>query len=46
VPSITLSIGSVGLEDVTLIQGYDPSQWAARRNDLVERWQEEISSKR
>jgi iron(III) transport system substrate-binding protein len=46
VPSIMLSIGSVGLEDVTLIQGYDPSQWAARRNDLVERWQEEIGSKR
>jgi iron(III) transport system substrate-binding protein len=46
ISSIRLSIGSIGLEDVKLIDAYDPSQWAARRDDLVARWQAEIGSKR
>jgi iron(III) transport system substrate-binding protein len=46
VPGIPLAEGTVGLEDVKLIEGYDPTEWAAKRDDLVGRWQEEIGSKR
>jgi iron(III) transport system substrate-binding protein len=46
VPGVTLAEGSYGLEDVTLVEGYDPTEWASQRDDLVARWQEEIGSKR
>ena len=38
--------GTYGLEDVVLIEGYDPTEWAALRDDLVARWEEEIGSLR
>ena len=46
VPGVALAEGSVGLEDVTLIEGYDPTEWAAKRDDLVVRWQEQIDTQR
>jgi iron(III) transport system substrate-binding protein len=46
VPGVALAEGSVGLEDVKLIEGYDPTEWAAKRDDLVARWQEEIGATR
>jgi iron(III) transport system substrate-binding protein len=46
VPGVALATGSVGLEDVKLIEGYDPTEWAAKRDDLVARWQEEIGAGR
>jgi iron(III) transport system substrate-binding protein len=46
VPGVELDEGTVGLEDVTLIEGYDPTEWAAERDRLVERWQAEIGSNR
>jgi iron(III) transport system substrate-binding protein len=46
VPGVALAEGSIGLEDVKLIDGYDPTEWAAKRDELVARWQEEIGSKR
>ena len=46
VPGVALAEGSVGLEDVKLIEGYDPTEWAAKRDDLVARWQEEIGAQR
>lgn len=46
VPGVELSEGNYGLEDVKLIDGYDPTEWAAQRDQLVNRWQEEIGSKR
>jgi len=38
--------GEYGLEDVTLIDGYNPNIWALERDRLVARWQEEIGSLR
>lgn len=46
VPGVSLSEGNYGLEDVKLIDGYDPTEWAAQRDGLVARWQEEIGSLR
>lgn len=46
VPGVALAEGSIGLEDVKLIDGYDPTEWAAKRDELVARWQEEIGSQR
>ncbi|GAB4536156.1 MAG: ABC transporter substrate-binding protein [Anaerolineae bacterium] len=46
VPGVKLAEGSVGLEDVKLIEGYDPTEWAAKRDELVARWQEEIGAAR
>ncbi|UCC88660.1 MAG: ABC transporter substrate-binding protein [Anaerolineales bacterium] len=46
VPGVALATGTVGLEDVKLIDGYDPTEWAAKRDDLVARWQEEIGAGR
>lgn len=46
VPGVALMEGTYGLEDVKLIDGYDPTDWAAKRDDLVTRWQEEIGSLR
>ncbi len=46
VPGVELMEGTYGLEDVKLIDGYDPTDWAAKRDDLVTRWQEEIGSLR
>jgi hypothetical protein len=43
---VELSEGNYGLDDVTLIEGYDPTAWAVERDTLVARWQEEIGSKR
>jgi iron(III) transport system substrate-binding protein len=43
---VELAEGTVALEDVTLIDGYDPTQWAAERDALIARWQEEIGSLR
>jgi iron(III) transport system substrate-binding protein len=45
-PGISLAEGTIGLEDVKLIEGYDPTEWAAKRDDMVGRWQEEIGSGR
>jgi iron(III) transport system substrate-binding protein len=46
VEGVELSEGDFGLEDVLLIDGYDPTEWAAVRDDLVARWQEEIGVNR
>jgi iron(III) transport system substrate-binding protein len=46
VEGVALAEGSVGLDDVVLVDGYDPTEWASQRDGLVERWQEEIGSKR
>jgi iron(III) transport system substrate-binding protein len=46
VPGVELSEGNYGLSDVALVDGYDPTEWAARRDELVNRWQEEIGSQR
>jgi iron(III) transport system substrate-binding protein len=46
VPGVDLAEGTFGLEDVALIEGYDPTEWAALRDPLVARWQEEIGSTR
>jgi hypothetical protein len=46
VPGVKLAEGTVGLEDVQLIDGYDPNQWATRREALVARWEELIGSQR
>jgi iron(III) transport system substrate-binding protein len=43
---VELAEGTVALDDVTLIEGYDPTQWAAERDALIARWQEEIGSLR
>ncbi len=45
-PGVALSEGNYGLADVKLIDGYDPTAWAAERDRLIERWQAEIGSKR
>jgi iron(III) transport system substrate-binding protein len=45
-PGIELSEGNFGLGDVKLIEGYDPTEWAAQRDPLVARWQEEIGAQR
>lgn len=46
VPGVSLAEGTFGLEDVKLIDGYDPTEWAAERDRLVTRWQEEIGAER
>jgi iron(III) transport system substrate-binding protein len=46
IEGVELAEGTVGLEDVTLIEGYDPTEWATQRDDLTARWQEEIGSLR
>jgi iron(III) transport system substrate-binding protein len=46
VPGVELSEGNYGLGDVQLVEGYDPTAWAAERDRLVARWQELIGSKR
>lgn len=46
VPGVELSEGNYGLEDVKLIEGYNPTEWAAQRDELVARWQEEIGANR
>ena len=46
IDSVELVEGTVGLDDVLLIEGYDPTEWAAQRDALVGRWQEEIGSQR
>jgi hypothetical protein len=43
---VELAEGTVGLDDVKLVEGYDPTQWASERDRLVGRWQEEIGSQR
>jgi hypothetical protein len=45
VSGVSLAEGTFGLEDVKLIDGYDPTEWAAKRA-LVARWQEEIGATR
>lgn len=46
VEGVRLAEGTFGLDDVKLIDGYDPTEWAAVRDTLVAKWQEEIGSKR
>jgi iron(III) transport system substrate-binding protein len=46
VEGVELAEGTFGLDDVKLVDGYDPTEWAAQRDDLVARWQEEIGSLR
>ncbi len=46
IEGVALAEGTFGLEDVKLIEGYDPTEWAAVRDDLVARWQDEIGSTR
>jgi iron(III) transport system substrate-binding protein len=46
IEGVELAEGSIALEDVTLIEGYDPTAWATERDRLVERWQEEIGANR
>jgi len=46
IEGVELAEGSIALEDVTLIEGYDPTEWASERDRLVERWQEEIGQNR
>jgi iron(III) transport system substrate-binding protein len=46
VTGVDLAEGTIGLEDVKLIEGYDPTDWAAKRDDLVARWQDEIGGER
>jgi iron(III) transport system substrate-binding protein len=46
VPGVALSEGNYGLDDVKLIEGYDPTEWAAERDRLVQRWQDEIGVNR
>jgi iron(III) transport system substrate-binding protein len=46
VPGVALAEGNYGLDDVKLVEGYDPTEWATQRDTLVQRWQEEIGSKR
>jgi iron(III) transport system substrate-binding protein len=46
VPGVALSEGNYGLADVKLIEGYDPTEWAAERDRLVQRWQDEIGANR
>jgi iron(III) transport system substrate-binding protein len=46
IEGVELAEGTVGLSDVKLIEGYDHTQWAAQRDALVARWQEEIGANR
>jgi iron(III) transport system substrate-binding protein len=46
IADVALAEGTVALDDVTLIEGYDPTEWAALRDDLIARWQDEIGSQR
>lgn len=42
VPGVQLAEGTFGLDDVKLVEGYDPTEWAAERDRLVAEWQEQI----
>ena len=44
--NVQLAEGTISLEDVVLIEGYDPTAWAAERDALIARWQDEIGSLR
>lgn len=44
IDSVMLAEGTVGLDDVKLIDGYDPTEWAAVRDALTQRWQDEIGA--
>ena len=44
--TVALTETAFGLDDVKLIDGYDPTAWAADRDRLVGRWEEEIGSQR
>jgi iron(III) transport system substrate-binding protein len=44
--TVALNETAFGLDDVKLIEGYDPTAWAADRDRLVARWEEEIGSQR
>jgi iron(III) transport system substrate-binding protein len=46
IADVELAEGTIALDDVVLIEGYDPTQWAGQRDALVARWQEEIGSQR
>lgn len=46
IEGVRLVEGTVGLDDVKLVEGYDPTEWAAERDRLVARWQEEIGAQR
>jgi len=46
IAGVELKEGTYGLDDVVLIDGYDPTDWASKRDALVARWEEEIGSKR
>ena len=46
IPTVSLAEGTVGLDDVVLVEGYDPTEWAAQRDPLIARWQTEIGSTR
>lgn len=46
VPGVALAEGTFGLADVKLIDGYDPTEWAAVRDALTARWEEEIGALR
>ena len=44
--TVELQESSFGLDEVKLIEGYNPTEWAAERDRLVARWEEEIGSQR
>ena len=46
IDGVELAEGTVGLDDGALIDGYDPTEWAAERDRLVALWEEEIGSQR
>jgi iron(III) transport system substrate-binding protein len=46
IAEVELAEATIGLEDVVLIEGYDPTEWAGQRDALVARWQDEIGSQR
>lgn len=46
IDGVDLAEGTIGLEDVVLIDGYDPTEWAAVRDALTARWQEEVGATR
>lgn len=46
ISGVKLAEGTVGLEDVVLVDGYDPTAYAAIRDDLIARWESEIGSTR
>jgi hypothetical protein len=42
VSNVKLAEGTFSLEDVHLIDGYDPTYYAALRDPLIARWDAEI----